>query len=286
MQEPSLDEYRTLLHRKLRRRRKSGLKRLEKLGKELGKAENWHLLEREALVLQANLYRIESHASLITLIDWETDKELVITLDPKLPPAEQIRERIKRSKKQRLSIPHLTEQIKQAEEFLIAVDQALERVECLETVEELEAIENSFNLKTAPKEKKSEQLTLPFKEYQSSTGVKIWVGKSAKDNDALTFSYANGLDWWLHVSEYSGSHVVIKQSKGEPDSETVKDAMQLAIGNSKAPKRGTVEVILTQVKYLKKFKGAKAGAVHLSKKRELLAEFDKQRYDSILRLLP
>ncbi|MGM9873674.1 MAG: NFACT RNA binding domain-containing protein [Bacilli bacterium] len=48
---------------------------------------------------------------------------------------------------------------------------------------------------------------LYFIEYQN---YKIFFGKSDKQNDNLTFSYAKKEDTFLHVSGYKGAHVVIK----------------------------------------------------------------------------
>lgn len=288
MKDISLDSYKALIQKKLRRRRKSAIKGVEKLLFQLKSAEKWKTIEREGLVLQANLYQIKPGAKQARFVDWESEQELVINLDPLIPAADQIKKRIRQSKKFKAGIPHLEKQLVQAQNWVKNLDDALLQVEGFETLEEIKAIEEKFDLSPSPKT--VEQLPLkklPYKEYHSSNGVAIWVGKGAKDNDQLTFTYANGSDWWLHVNEFAGSHVIIRAPQHvEPDNSTLQEAIQLAIGQSKAPKRGKVEVCVTQVKHVKKFKGAKSGAVHISKHKKILGEFDKALYDAILRLLP
>ena len=101
------------------------------------------------------------------------------------------------------------------------------------------------------------------------------MGKSAKDNDQLTFRYANGSDYWLHARNVPGSHVILRVVKGkEPDAESIKDAMQLALAYSRSPEEG--EICLTQCKYVAR-QGREAGKVHVSKHKVAYAKKDPQR---------
>lgn len=78
-------------------------------------------------------------------------------------------------------------------------------------------------------------------------GYEILVGKGARDNDRLTFEVAERQDLWLHVSGWSGSHVVIRVPDGfpEPPREVVEFAARLAAWHSKARgAKGKVEVHL------------------------------------------
>lgn len=286
MEQPSVHEFRSTLLRKLRRRRRTIAKRLQELKRQFIDAQEWHTWERKGLVLQAYLYEIVKGARQVTLSDWETDKELTIDLDPLLLPSDQIMKMIKRSKKFKAALPHLQQQLNLTEANLHKIDLAIIEAENAVSEEILHKIEAAFHLATPVKTDKPEKVpSLPYKEYYTENGAIIWVGKGAKGNDQLTFTFANGLDWWFHADAYSGAHVVVRQ-KGELDAATINEALQLAIGQSKAPKVGKVEVVMTQVKHVKKFKGAKAGAVHVSKHKKVLGEFNKELYDLILRRLP
>jgi predicted ribosome quality control (RQC) complex YloA/Tae2 family protein len=132
--------------------------------------------------------------------------------------------------------------------------------------------------RTAPR--KSE----PFRRYVSAEGYPILVGKSNTDNDELTLRVANGNDLWLHVSEgFAGSHVVVRLPREKSASlETLLDAATLAMHFSKARGRGSVEVIYTPRKFVRKPKGMKPGAVTVERSRSVRVQFDAVRLKRVL----
>jgi len=108
----------------------------------------------------------------------------------------------------------------------------------------------------------------PYNEYISADKIVIRVGRGASDNDELTCNpeYRDNDDWWLHVSGYPGSHVVIRYTNDdlhEKYKETLYDACVLAAINSKSPQNGRVPVTLTRPRHIFKPSGAKPGLVQL-----------------------
>jgi len=98
-------------------------------------------------------------------------------------------------------------------------------------------------------------------------GWEILVGKGARDNDVLTFEVADRDDLWLHVSGWSGSHVIIRvpDGAGEPPREVVDYAARLAAWHSKGRgAKGKVEVHVCRAGDVRKRRGAPAGQVELS----------------------
>ena len=96
-------------------------------------------------------------------------------------------------------------------------------------------------------------------------GREILIGKGARENDELTFDVAAPEDFWLHVAEYSGSHVVVRnpgKEKQLDDSILVK-AAQLAAYFSQARNSSKVEVHYTKRKHVTKLRRAKPGLVRL-----------------------
>lgn len=98
-------------------------------------------------------------------------------------------------------------------------------------------------------------------------GFEVLVGRSARDNDRLTFKEAAPQDVWLHVGGGTpGSHVVVRQpeSGGEVPRSVVKRAAELAAKHSKAGKAsGKVDVHVCRACDVRKPRGAKAGSVEL-----------------------
>lgn len=118
--------------------------------------------------------------------------------------------------------------------------------------------------------------------FLSSTGQAIWVGRGAKENDALVRSSKPHFTW-LHVRGMQGSHVVIPTPKGQPPAqETLLDAATLAARFSSVSKDAIVDVIHTQVRYLRKPKKAPPGTVIVTQERVLSLRREPAREQRLL----
>ena len=100
------------------------------------------------------------------------------------------------------------------------------------------------------------------------------VGRSAADNDHLTFGVAKGRDLWLHVAGGTpGSHVVIRNPDGaDVPREVVRQAAQLAAYYSKARNARRVEVHCCRAADVSKPRGMPPGKV-------LIKRFDKLKVE-------
>ncbi len=109
--------------------------------------------------------------------------------------------------------------------------------------------------------------------YVSSDGYEILVGRNASANDRLTHRIATPHDWWLHA-QGPGSHVVVRNPKRQqdPPPATLSEAASLAAYFSFARGATKVNVHLTQVRHLRKPRGAAPGRVILKLTRTVLAE--------------
>lgn len=107
--------------------------------------------------------------------------------------------------------------------------------------------------------------------FTSPDGMEVLVGRSAADNDLLTFQVASQRDFWLHVAGTPGSHVVVKNPDGLDTlpRETLRFAARLAAVHSKAKGAGQVSVHLARVKDVKKSRGAPPGQVTLQRFRSV-----------------
>ena len=105
-------------------------------------------------------------------------------------------------------------------------------------------------------------------------GYEILVGRSSRENDELTFRVANADDFWMHVGDYSGSHVVVRnpaKARMMPNNVLMR-AAQLAAFFSQARNSSKVEVHYTQRKYVSKPRRAKAGLVKLTEFKSISVE--------------
>lgn len=265
---------------------KRSKKRLEACLQTLETCRNWEAVHHEGLLLQSNLFRLVKGMKEIALADWKDEnKERIITLDPLLPPQDQVAALFRRSKKLRKGEIHAERMVGLAEQGLQAL---LEQKAALESVSGLEGLHEYFTKylignrsASKPLTSKAQEPAKPYKVFTSEAGIEIWVGKSAKDNDKLSFHYAHGLDPWLHARNYPGSHVVIRCPKGqEVDPETLHDAAELALRFSKAKDSGCGEVTLTQAKDLRRVPGT-PGKVMLSRHKTLKITLSEKRWDRL-----
>jgi len=109
--------------------------------------------------------------------------------------------------------------------------------------------------------------------FTSLDGMEVLVGRTARDNDTLTFQIASQRDFWLHVAGCPGSHVIVRNPEGLSTlpRETLRYAAVLAARHSKARSAGQVSVHVAQVKDVTKPKGAPPGQVSLKRYRSVRA---------------
>ncbi len=109
--------------------------------------------------------------------------------------------------------------------------------------------------------------------FDSPDGFAVLVGKSARDNDTLTFKIAAANDFWLHIASGPGSHVVVRN----PDNlatlprDTVRFAAALAVGYSSARNGGRTAVHVARRADVSKPRGWAPGKVSLRRYRSVQA---------------
>lgn len=255
----------------------------------LEEASNWKALHHEGLLLQANLFKVQRGMDRLEVVDWDLDANApmrFIVLDPRLSPHEQIKWRFRKSTKLQAAIPHAERMLEKSEQALVLHLKKMEELESCKTLEALQLFseKNHLPLKDQASLKpkvKEPAPKIPYKTFVSETGCTILAGKSAKDNDLLSFHHAKGSDWWMHAHNCSGSHVVIKTKDGEePDAATLRDAAEVALRLSQLKQSG--EVTLTQVKFLRRLKTP--GKVMLSQHKVLNSYLDEKRWKRLTTL--
>ena len=121
-----------------------------------------------------------------------------------------------------------------------------------------------------------------YRTYTSADGIAILVGKTAKDNDHLTFKIGKPDDLWLHARGTPGSHVIVRLEKGQTvPHETLKDAATLTLWFSDLRKSGKGEVIYTLRKFVKKSKGQKPGTVQVTQDKSIWIECKDERLERL-----
>lgn len=77
--------------------------------------------------------------------------------------------------------------------------------------------------------------------------VKILYGKNASSNNELTFKVATKDDWYLHIKDYHGAHVIIRHSNPSNEVKLVAAELCLILSNKSAG-----EIMIASMKDVKK----------------------------------
>ena len=243
------------------------------LQNEIIEGGRWQEEAHNAELLQSNLYRIKKGMQEIEVEDWEQNgNKKLLALDPLKDPADQLKRQWRLSQKLRNKLKYSTRfaetTAKEIEELEASIALALLDQDAQVPQQKPEKVP------TPPKPKPKSH---PFREFKSEKGVSIFIGKGSANNEQLTFSFANGLDLWMHVANHSGCHVVLRAGK-DVDEESLLDALQLTLFFSKVQED---EITVAECKNLKRVSGAKKGLVQVGKHRTLFSRQDPERLERI-----
>ena len=222
------------LYRFIKTRIKSLNKKSVVLNDEINEAKS-HLQDAEhANYLLAYLNEPE-------LLD-EYIKDNNLLLDKDKSVVENANQLFKKYKKSKRTIEMATLEINKAQDesaylsYLLTSSQFMNDDELLALSEEL-----------LPKIKNKKKVS-PIR-YGSLTyqGVKILYGKNASSNNELTFKVANKDDYYLHIKDYHGAHVIIRDINPSNEVKLVAAELCLILSNKEAG-----DVMITNMKNVKK----------------------------------
>lgn len=99
--------------------------------------------------------------------------------------------------------------------------------------------------------------------HMTANQIPIIVGKDSYSNDYLTFILSEPDDYWFHVCDFPGAHVVL-QNLSNVTQDDIETAAQLAVKHSKVCHgKKNYKVHYGHVRYVSKPKHAPAGLVEI-----------------------
>jgi predicted ribosome quality control (RQC) complex YloA/Tae2 family protein len=231
-------------------------------------------------LISRNLERIPRGAASIHLTDYtpEGPREVEVTLRPELGPKEQVAWHFHQYRRLLRGSEHAARRMEELRAEKLSTEAALSALRQTSAEDLLSQPEAA-----ATPSRRSPQAGRPYKEYLSSTGRRIWVGRNAKSNETLTFRVARPHDLWLHARGASGSHVVVPLEKNETaGSDLLVDAAHLALHHSQLKGEPRGEVAYTQAKYVKRQKGAAPGTVTVTREKTMVLKVEPSRLKRLL----
>ncbi len=210
-------------------------------------------------------YELAGGEKELTCLNYYTNENIRIPLDPQLSAQENSQKYFGRYNKLKRTHEAMTEmlaetrrEIDHLESISTALDIAVKEEDLVPIKEEL--TEFGFIKKRNLNGKKTKITSRPY-HYLSSDGFHIYVGKNNYQNEEVTFKIAGGGDWWFHAKGIPGSHVVVKAEGRELPDRTFEEAGSIAAWYSKGRGSEKVEIDYIQRKHVKKAAGGAPGFV-------------------------
>ena len=251
------------------------LNRLNSINNKLKDCEERDKYRLYGELITSNLYKLtNTHTDYIELENYYDNNNLIkISLEKKYSPNINAKHYFKKYNKLKNALQIVSLQKSETETELNYIESIIYEIESASSVTEIQEIldeisENLIikkkqhskkqNAKTSKKKKLEKQYS-PL--HFNIDNFDVYVGKNNKENDWLTFTFANKNDLWLHTKDIQGSHVIIKTLGLNISDDTLVKCAKLAVEHSKAKFSSNVPVDYCKVQYVKKPNGAKPGMV-------------------------
>ena len=201
----------------------------------------------------------------IEVTNYYTNEPFVIPLDPTLDAMENAKKYFDKYAKLKRTGNALSSYILETENEIKHLESIETSLSIAETEGDLAAIkeelqEYGFIKKHSGKKTNRISKSQPL-HFVDDNGFHIYVGKNNYQNDQLTFKFATGNDWWFHVKQMTGSHVIVKSENKELPDSTYEYAAALAAYYSSGRDNEKVEIDYLQKKNVKKPNGSAPGFV-------------------------
>lgn len=244
---------------------KKNNKKIEKLEQQYLENADYLHYQKIGTLLYDNIYQFNKndHYDSVKLLDYDSNKEETILLDNKISYANNAKKYLLKYNKLKRSFVYLDEQISQAKkqnQLLLDLIESLDYIRVEDLIEMITYLENKNIIKLVNKKYKSKkQDKMQILKYYYKDAVFL-VGKNAIQNDYVSFKLANKDDYFFHIKDMSGAHVILK---GELNDDTINIGAKLAIYYASTKINTDYEVDYTQVKNIKKVKNANLGQVSM-----------------------
>lgn len=250
------------------------LNRLNSINTKLKDCEERDKYRLYGELITSNLYKLtNTHTDYIELENYYDNNNLIkIPLNKKYSPNINAKHYFKKYNKLKNALQIVSVQKAETENELNYIDSIIFEIELASSTKEIQEIldeisENLIKNKVSQKKKNTKNSKKKKQEKQYSPlhfnidNFDVYVGKNNKENDWLTFTFANKNDIWLHTKDIQGSHVILKNSGQNVSDDTLVKCAKLAVKHSKAKLSSNVPVDYCKVQYVKKPNGAKPGMV-------------------------
>ena len=254
------------------------LSTLKSLEARLAEYANPERLRELGDLLTSNLHRIGRGDRVLEVEDFfHGGAPLAIELDPAVSPAQNAQVYYARAHKAKAGRGKVEQEIADLRAMLARIQEEREELQAQPDTESLAALAR----KAAQPRHPPVPADMPGLVFWSGR-FKCIVGRTGAENDTLLRRSVRGNDWWFHARDWPGAYVFVKAAPGKSlPLETMLDAGNLALHFSKGKSSGRGEVYYTQVKYLRRAKGARRGTVLPTQEKNLSIRLEPDRIERL-----
>ena len=215
-------------------------------------------------ILMANVHR-KPEKNLLVCDDFYHNTEIAIPIKPGNSIVQTAEAQYNKSRKRKAEHSNCQRMLEQLLQDLPPMESAFAALQDVQDLKALKVWKQQFPNYTVSEAKTAETATQPWRIF-TFEDWQIRIGKNAQSNDVLTMHNSRSGDLWLHVKDYSGSHVVIpKRASKEFPAELIDYAAGLAVWFSPRRHHTLVSVWVCDRKFVRKRKGMPAGAVQVER---------------------
>ena len=273
------DDFYFQLQQTIKRQTRKLKKRRLSIEKDLQKQQGSALDRQKGELLLANLHLVTQVMDKIELQNYflQPPEPITITLDPLLKPQQNAEKYFKRYKKGGRGEKHSQRRLQETQvelEWLGQLDFQLKDSVKNSDIEEIaQELRDAGLLKDRNRLhiKRTLQPSKPH-ETDSPSGFRILWGRNNRQNDEISTKILKNGDYWFHVQQAPGAHVVMKigATNVKLTDEDLSYAASIAAGYSKLRDDHKVEVMVSEAKFVHKPKGYKPGLVNVLQYKTLL----------------
>lgn len=256
-------------------------RKIGRIRADIDDADNADLYEKMGNVLMCHIAQIPPNVDTITLPDVfdPSCEDMDISLNPRRTASENASAYLKRAQKARKGAPILAKRLEDAQRERDKIQRYADRLNAIRSEDAFDEIRRELEdarLIKAPKKRpqvrsKRQSGDIHPRRYRTRDGWRVLVGRNNAENDRLTKSSGRD-DLFLHVHGCPGSHVILKRDgkADRPSRKTLEEAASLAAYWSKARGAQSVPVNYTEVRYVRKPRGAPPGLVTIRNEKTVM----------------
>ncbi len=247
-------------------------RKLQKQRRELDQAMDADSLKQIGDILLSSLHLLPKRGNQVEVYDYYSDEMRNIELNDKFSVSQNAQQYYKRYEKAKRAKSMIEEQLENSQQEYRRLEQLRFDLSLSTDYSDLRLIEQELiHEGYLPKTNNKPSVSVSKPRRFEYLGAVYLVGKNASQNNEITFRTKDRSFLWFHAKDIPGSHVILLQSEEDSSSDQLLFGAKLAAYFSR-DHQTRVQVDYTQLKYVKKHRGANLGNVYYTNQRSILTD--------------